>query len=200
MQGHGAPCPCNDKKVKEMKEKVPETVPKIEYKKILYTTDLSESGRYAFHHAAGLTNCYGAGLTVFHVVESGPELDKRLFSYVDEKLWEEIKTRNLEEARDILVHRRRDNVAIKECVGQFCDELQEKMTEQPDVSYSIVVKMGDPVNLIIEESESGSYDLIVMGFHGHGPVRAAMMGDTVMRVVKRSKIPVLVVRVPENVD
>ena len=183
-----------------MAKKVPERVPKIEYKKILYTTDLSESGRYAFHHAASLTSCYRADLTVIHVVESGPELDKRLFSYVDEKLWEEIKTRNLEEARDIIIKRRRDNAAIQECVGQFCEEVQGNMPEQPDVSYSIVVKMGDPVNLIIEEAEAGNFDLIVMGMHGHGPIRAAMMGDTVRRVLKRSKVPVLVVRVPEEDD
>lgn len=183
-----------------MTKKVPETVPKIEYKKILYTTDLSESGRYAFHHAASLTNCYGADLTVLHIVEGGPELDRRLFGYVDEKLWEEIKTQNLQEARDILTRRRRDNVAIKECVGQFCEEVQENMPDQPDVSYSIVIKMGEPVNLITEEAEADNYDLIVMGFHGHGPVSAAILGDTVLRVVKRSKIPVLVVRVPENDD
>ena len=181
-----------------MKEKVPETVPKIEYKKILYTTDLSESGRYAFHHAASLTNRYGADLTVLHVVEGGPELDRRLFGYVDEKLWEEIKTQNLQEARDILTRRRRDNAAIKECIGQFCEEVQGNMPDQPDVSYRIVVKMGDPVNLIIEEAEAGKYDLIVMGSHGHGPLRAAMMGDTVLRVVKRSRVPVLVIRVPED--
>lgn len=181
-----------------MTKKVPETVPKIEYRKILYTTDLSESGRYAFHHAAALTNCFKADLTVLHVVESGPELDRRLFGYVDEKLWEEIKTRNLQEAKDILVRRKRDNAAIKECVGQFCEEVQGSMTGQPDVSYGIIVKIGDPVNLIIEEAESGNYDLIVMGSHGHGPLRSAMMGDTVLRVVKRSRVPVLVVRVPEE--
>ena len=100
-----------------MKDKIPGTVPPINYKKILYTTDLSESGRYAFHHAASLTNCYGADLTVIHVVEGGPELDRRLFGYVDEKLWEEIKTRNLDEAKDILTSRKRDNAAIKECVS-----------------------------------------------------------------------------------
>jgi nucleotide-binding universal stress UspA family protein len=183
-------------RVNKMTKKVPETVPKIEYKKILYTTDLSESGRYAFHHAASLTNHYGAELTVIHAVEGGPELDKRLFSYVDEKLWDEIKTRNLHEARNIIIARRRDNAEIKECVGQFCEEVQGNMPEQPDVSYSVVIKMGAPVDLIIEESEAGNYDLIVMGSHGHGPVRAAMMGDTVLHVVKRSKIPVLVVRVP----
>jgi len=183
-----------------MKKKIPEKVPNIKYKKILYTTDLSESGRYAFHHAASLTNCYGADLTVFHVVAGGPELDKRLFTYVDEKLWGEIKTRNLDEARDILIKRRRDNVAIKECVGQFCENLQGNVPEEPDVSYNVIVKMGDPVSLIIEEADAGNYDVIVMGFHGHGPVRAAMMGDTVLRVVKNSKIPVLVVRIPQHDD
>jgi nucleotide-binding universal stress UspA family protein len=183
-----------------MKEKIPEKVPEIEYKKILYTTDLSESGRFAFHHAASLARRYKSELIAFHVVEGGAELDRRLFGYVDETLWEEIKTRNLEEARDILISRKRDNTAITECIGQFCEEVQAGIPEQADVTYTVVVKMGDPVEQIIEEAEAGDYDLIVMGSHGHGPVRAAMMGDTVSRVVKRSKIPVLVVRVPEGKD
>lgn len=181
-----------------MTKKVPETVPKIEYKKILYTTDLSESGRYAFHHAASLSRHYGAELVTLHVVAGGEELDRRLFGYVDEKLWEEIKTRNLDEARNILVSRRRDNAAIRECVGQFCEEVQETMPHHPDITYSVVVKMGDPVEEIIRESEAGKYDLIIMGSHGHGPLRTAMMGDTVLRVVKRSSVPVLVIRVPEG--
>lgn len=181
-----------------MKEKVPGSVPAVEYKKILYTTDLSESGRYAFHHAASIAMHYGAKLTVLHVVEGGPELDRRLFGYVDEKLWEEIKTRNLREARDVLISRKRDNAAITECVGQFCEEIREKLPERVDIAYSISVIMGEPVEQIINVAESGNYDLIVMGSYGHGPVRSAMMGDTVRRVVKRSTIPVLVVRVPEG--
>ncbi len=180
-----------------MTKKVPETIPKIEYKRILYTTDLSESGRYAFHHAASLTNCYGADLTVIHVVEGGPELDKRLLGYVDEKLWDEIKTRNLQDARDLLVSRKRDNVAIKACVGQFCEEIQADAPEQTDVTYSIALKMGDPAREIIEEAETGNYDLIVMGSHSRDSLMNSVMGDTVKLVVRRSEIPVLVVRVPE---
>lgn len=180
-----------------MAKKVPETLPVIEYKKILYTTDLSESGRYAFQHAASLANHYKAELTVLHIVEGGADLDRRLFGYVDEKLWNEIKTRNLQEARDILVKRKRDNAEIKECIGQICDEIQTGHSG-PAVSYNIEVKMGDPVNEIIREAQEGGYDLIVMGMHGHGPVRSAMMGDTVRRVVKRSQVPVLAVRVPES--
>jgi nucleotide-binding universal stress UspA family protein len=168
-----------------MIQRVPDKLPNIEYR------------NYAFHHAASLTRHYGAELTVIHVVQGGPELDKRLFGYVDEKLWEEIKTQNLEEAKGILISRKRDNAAIKECVGQFCEDVQASIPDETDITYSVVVKMGDPVELVIEEAETGTFDLIVMGSHGHGPLRAAMMGDTVRRVVKRSKIPVLVVRVPE---
>jgi nucleotide-binding universal stress UspA family protein len=179
-----------------MTKKVPEIIPKVEYKKILYTTDLSESGRYAFHHAASLSTRYGAELTAIHVVEGGPELDRRLFGYVDEKLWQEIKTRNLQEAKDILISRKRDNVAIRECVGQFCEEIQGDMPDQADITYSIEIKMGDPADQILKEAEAGNYDLIVMGSHSHGSLRAAFLGDTMKSVVKQSRIPVLVVRVP----
>jgi nucleotide-binding universal stress UspA family protein len=181
-----------------VKKRISQEVPKIEYRKILYTTDLSESGRYAFSHAASLANRYEAELTALHVVEGGPDLDSRLFGYVDEKLWDEIKTRNLQEARDLLISRKRDNTAIKECVGQFCDDVQAAMPEEADVTYSIEIEMGDPVDKIIDYAETGKYDLIVMGSHGHGLLKHAIMGDTVKRVVQRSEIPVLVVRVPEG--
>ena len=181
-----------------MKKKISGKVPNIIYKKILYTTDLSESGRYAFHHAASIANQYRAELTVIHVVEGGPELDRRLFGYVDEKLWEEIKTRNLQEAKDILISRKRDNAAIKECVGQFCEDAQAGMPDQADITYRIEVKNGNTVEQIVEEAEKGNYDLIVMGRHGDGALKTAVIGDTVRRVVRHTDIPVLIVKVPEE--
>ena len=66
-------------------------VPTVSVKKILYATDLSDTGRHAFAYAASLANLYGADLTVFHVLEEGPELDKRLAGYISEEMWEEIK-------------------------------------------------------------------------------------------------------------
>ncbi|MBF0277163.1 MAG: universal stress protein [SAR324 cluster bacterium] len=177
---------------------VPSEVPAIEYKKILYTTELSESGRFAFHHAASLTNHYGAELTVFHVVKGGPELDRGLFGYITEKLWEEIKSQNLNEAIDTLVSRKRDNAIIKERIGEFYHEVKEVLNEHAYVAYDVVVKMGDPVEQIIKQAESENYDLIVMANHGHGSLRTTMMGDTVKEVVRRCKVPVLVVRVPEE--
>ncbi len=182
-----------------MKEKVPNRIPEIAYKKILHTTDLSESGRFAFHHAASLARRYGAELTVFHVIEGGMELDSRLFGYVDEKLWDEIKTRNLEEVRSILINRKRDNAAIKECVSQFHEDLQEFIgDENADITYRIEVRMGRPVDQILKEAEENHYDLIVMASHGHGLIKATLMGDTVLHVAKHSKVPVLIVRVQRD--
>ena len=169
-------------------------IPKIEIKKILYTTDLSESGRYAFSYAASLANAYKAQLSVLHVIEEGPELDKTLAGYITEELWDQIKRQNLEEAREILVNRKRDDAAIKKCVGDFCEEIQSG-TGDSYVAYDIAIEMGHAVKKILEYAVQGSYDLIVVGSHGHGTLDT-MMGDTARRIVRRSNIPVLVVRLP----
>lgn len=186
----------NKRKPRNEGAKSPRKVGRVKYKKILYATDLSESGRYAFNHAASLTSQYGSRLTVLHVVEGGPELDRRLFGYVTKELWEEIKQRNLKEATDILQRRKRDDAAISEAVGEYCEDVKDSIKKEAYVTYSVLVKMGDPVEEIMNEAEDGAYDLVVMGTHGHGAVKASIMGDTVRRVVRRSKIPVLVVRVP----
>jgi nucleotide-binding universal stress UspA family protein len=180
------------------KMKVPRKVPKIEYKKILYTTDLSETGRYAFAFAASIADHYGAKLTVFHVVDSSPELEKSLAGYISDDLWEKIKTRNLKEARDMLFRRKRDDTAIINELNQFVKDAQASSEDKPYVTYDIVVKMGNPVEEIIKQANEGNYDLIVIGNHGYGSVNDAFMGGTVRRVLFLSKIPVMVVRLPEG--
>jgi nucleotide-binding universal stress UspA family protein len=178
-------------------------VPKVSVRKILYTTDLSETGRYAFAHAASLANLYGAELTVCHVIEEGPELDKRLVGYINEEMWEEIKQRDLNEAMELLVRRRRDNAAIRDCVGEFCEKAQLGVPEEAYVTYNVDVSLGRPVEEIVRKAQEGGYDLIVMGSHGHGTLLEAMpfmIGDTVTSVLRRSRVPVLVVQLPAETD
>jgi nucleotide-binding universal stress UspA family protein len=169
-------------------------VPKINIRKILYTTDLSQRGRYTFAYAASLAHAYGAELTAFHVVESDPDVDARVIGYISEEEWNKIKAHNLEEARDILVQRKRDDAYIKDCVGEFCEAVQKTLPDQAYVTYNIITKSGHPVDQILKEAETGDYDLIVIGSHGKGNLPDAMIGSVSRRVVRRSKIPVLVVR------
>ena len=84
---------------------IPSEIPLIGYKKILYTTGLREQSRFAFHHAASLSRAYQAQLTVFHVVPGDDEMDQRLLTYVDEKLWQQIKSSSLREVIEAYMQR-----------------------------------------------------------------------------------------------
>jgi nucleotide-binding universal stress UspA family protein len=178
-------------------------VPKVEVKKILYATDLSESARYAFAYAVSLANLYGAGITFLHVIEEVPEtLDASVVGYISADRWEEIKERHIQEAKKSLSGkiRVRHDVAIKEALDQFGEDVKAHKEGEAFVTDEVLVKMGNPVEQIIEQAEERNCDLIVMGTHGHGKLADAIIGSTARRVLHKSKKPVLVVRLPEEED
>jgi nucleotide-binding universal stress UspA family protein len=175
-------------------------VPKIGINKILYTTDLSESGRHAFVYAASMAHQYGAELTVFHVVKQEAEPHKSLSTFMSDELWESLKKQDLETALETLLDRRRDDTYIKKCIGDFCEDVKTAGPDNPYVEYSIAVELGHPVEKIIEFADKGGYDCVVMASHGHSSFKGAMLGNTVRRVLKRLKQPVLIVRVPDSTE
>ena len=173
------------------------TLPQIEFKKILYTTDLSESGRYAFPYAASIAQRFDAELTVLHVVETR-DFEKYLVGYINQDLWNELKTRDLEEARQILIARKRDDVVITDAIHKFCDETLSDKRDKPALSYRVMVEMGEPVEKILQEAHSGNYDLVVISKRGNrSSVKDAIMGDTTRRVLRRCNVPVMVVQLPD---
>lgn len=173
------------------------TIPRVAYRKILYATDLSEAGRSAFPHAASIAHSYDAELTVFHVVES-KDFEKYLIGYISEELWDQIKTRDLEQARQLLVHRKRDDAAIRSSVDQFCKDSVAEHHDEPYVTYDVVVETGDPADKIVEKAHQEGYDLVVIAKRGHGVIHGGLIGDTVRRVTRRCNVPVLVVPVPRK--
>ena len=173
-------------------------LPHIGFNKILYVTDLSESGRQAFPYAASIAQKFGAELTVFHVVEAH-DFEKYLVGYISEEMWEEIKHRNLDEARQMLIDRKRGDTAIKDSVEQQCVEAMES-EGRPIVAYDVAVEIGEPVDVIVHKAEQEDYDLVVISKHGHGALKGALIGDTATRVVRRCHKPVMVVEVPPKED
>ena len=172
-------------------------LPKVEIKKILYTTDLSESALHAFAYAASLANLSGATITMLHVLSDKPDKELSIVApYVTESQWAEIKQRNYQRAREALIGKKRENVAIKEVLHTFSDNVKSESDNQPFVTDEILVERVNPVELILETADKRDCDLIVMGSHGHGVIEGALIGSTARRVVRRSKQPVLVVRLP----
>ena len=174
-------------------------LPKVEVKKILYATDLSENARYAFAYAVSLADHYHAAITMIHVLPEVPGIiDKNVIGYISADRWEEIKSQNVNEAREALIRKRRDHLVIRDALHQFSENVKESHEGNGFVTDDIIVERGNPVEQIIKQAEEKNCDLIVMGTHGHGTLADAMMGSTARRVLRRSAKPVLVVRLPEE--
>ena len=168
-------------------------------KKILYATDLSENARYAFAYAVSLADLYNASITFIHVLSEIPDLlDKNVIGYISEERWEEIKSQNIDEAREALIGKRRDHLVIKDALHQFSENVKESRDGEDFVTDDIIVVRGNPVEEILRYSAERNCDLIVMGTHGQGTLADVMMGSTARRVLRRSVKPILVVRLPET--
>lgn len=172
-------------------------IPDIQIKRILYATDLSESAFYAFAYAAKLASLCKARLTLLHVVEEDPDLDARIIGYISEAQWNAIKERNVNEARQALIGKQRGAGAIREVLTQFCENAKIACTDLTFENDDVVVRRGNPVEQILAQIREDGTDMVVVGTHGHGTLADAMMGSTARRVLRRSPVPVLTIRLPE---
>ncbi len=172
-------------------------LPKVDVKKILYATDLSENARYAFAYAVSLANLYKASVTMVHVLPEVPALlDQSVIGYISEDRWKEIKSQQVDEAKEALIGKRRDHLAIKEALHQFSEDVKQQQAGDGFTTDDIIVQRGNPVEEIIKSAEEIKCDLIVMGTHGQSTLEDVMLGSTARRVIRRSKVAVLVVRLP----
>ncbi|MCK4509389.1 MAG: universal stress protein [Desulfuromonadales bacterium] len=154
-------------------------IPKI--KKILFATDLSKNSSYAFSYALSLAIQHEAKISFINVREK--------LSHNTEL---QLTAEDYESAQSKLIE------IIKARINEY-DEL-EKFDGCVYTKYidKIIVKSGMPVEAIIRQSIEEESDLIVMGTHGHGILFTTFIGSTAKKMVQLSKIPVLVVRIPDH--
>ncbi|MGB5985241.1 MAG: universal stress protein [Desulfobacterales bacterium] len=70
----------------------------------------------------------------------------------------------------------------------------KEIPKRPLESEKILMQVGDPANRIVQTARSGSYDLVIMGTHGHSKLDDLMIGSVARDVVHNSPVPVMVVR------
>lgn len=142
---------------------------------------------HAFSYAATLANRFGASINIMPVIE---ELSHSANIHVAQIMgadkWKALQDENVQKVRDE-INRRLD---------AFCEMMTAKLTDCPFIVTDIFVEHGEPVERILHLSEKTRSDLIVMGTHGQGLVADAMLGSTARRVVRRSALPVLTIRLP----
>lgn len=145
----------------------------IKLNKILVPTDFSEPSQSALKYGAAFADQYGATVHLFHVLELPVQLES---AGVDvNQLREEMK-RNAEARME----------ELHSLWADFCFPVHRE------------IRVGNPFVEIIKYAKEFSADLIVLGTHGHGAVRHALLGSVVERVVRMAPCPVLTVRQPEH--
>ena len=160
-----------------------------QFNKILYTTDLSENARYAFAYAMSLFEHYDAEITLMHVLEDvQPFSDSLVINILGEEKWHELRTSNEERVLE----------KLRKKFEAFCDEERKELTSGRPFKHKLIIRIGNPIDELLAEIESGDYDLVIMGAHGHGIMSNALLGSVSRRVLRHSHIPVLVVRLPEE--
>ncbi len=150
-------------------------------KKILYATDLSESANHAFGYAISLALTNNAKISIITVYE---KLTHNVNIEMRSDDFKTAKVRLAENIQSQLVH--------------FFESNQTSEIDYKNMIEEVYVNYGLPEVEITELAKKEKYDLIVMGTHGHGFLFSPLIGSTAKKVVKLSKVPVLVVRIPEN--
>jgi nucleotide-binding universal stress UspA family protein len=167
-------------------------------KKILFTTDLSQQTRHAFNYAAGLAHQYGATLTILYVMEDIPAPQSaNLQAFIGGDRWKELQKSQEQHVQQVLIGKKREGVLIREALGDMVTATQRELLDKGLRSEEIVVTQGDPVDCISQEAEARQVDLIIMGYHPRGRIGEAIMGSISRSVLRRSKIPVLLVPLPD---
>lgn len=158
-------------------------------KKILYATDMSENSRLAFGYAASLAKQYLAELVVVHAIEPvNPNTSLQISGAMGESEWVNLQADYEMAMVDRLGTRLRE----------FCSEMKTDIGDLNIKDDNILVKKGMSVDAILLAASEKAADIIIMGTHGYGMVKDALMGGTARRVVRRSEVPVLVVRSQET--
>jgi nucleotide-binding universal stress UspA family protein len=79
----------------------------------------------------------------------------------------------------------------------WAEELRIAAERAPrDVPVTLRLAHGNPIKEIVRQAEEGCHDLVVLGCEGRGPLHGALCGIS-QRVLRRSSVPVLVVRMPK---
>ncbi len=158
-----------------------------EIRTILYPTDLDPRAPEVFRYAMSLAHHYDAKVVLVHVVEP---LTQYARSLVDMYLPEGQGERLREDARERIL------ANLHTRLRHFCqDEVCVDLGGDARVG-EIRVLEGNPTEVILAEAQRVAADLLVLGAHRHTAVGEMLLGSVSHKVLQRSPVPVLLVRLP----
>ena len=142
---------------------------------VLVAVDFSDSSDNAFQMALSMAKSFSARLLVLHVINEPVDLRGFYVPHISfEKLEEEIEE------------------GAKKMMESFC-----RQNIHDFENFETLIVPGLPYEQSIGQAEENTADLIVLGTHGRTGLDHVLFGSTAEKVVRKSKVPVLTVRLEE---
>ena len=156
-----------------------------EFRKILFTSDLTDNSRHAFSYAASLASRCCAEIVFLYVMEDVPHSAK---GFLDQEILEQIRRSALDSATRSLVGKRKDMAMLQSELSRFCKRAQVEVQNgvQGFIADQVVVKEGNIVDEILKTAADHNCDAIVMGSAHHSALAEAMLGSVVKGVLRRA--------------
>lgn len=152
---------------------------------MLYATDLGLYAPVVMQHALELARSFDADLYVVHAVEPmGLFAESVLQSYLDEQALNEFHKQGL-------------NTVIEGIEQRVLDSFREELGGEGQLDLkriqAVRVLQGDPSQVILDQAQKLSVDLLIVGSHSHGAGAETPLGRTAARVLQLAKVPVYLV-------
>lgn len=161
-----------------------------DYRSILLAVDSSDHANRGIEEAVALAGHFSSSLTAVHVYAA--KLHDVRFRQMEGGLPEQFREeQELERQRD--VHDDLISRGLSIITDSYLDQVQRR-------AGGITVKRrsleGKNYRELVNEANSGNYDLLVMGALGLGAVKSSRIGSVASRVARRASIDTLIIKEP----
>lgn len=95
----------------------------------------------------------------------------------------------IEKSKDAVLHGENTVEQQKDKIAKITH-----LYDSNNVNYNVIFERGLPDETVVKVSNSGEYNIIVLGNRGLNTLQGMMMGSVSYKVAKRANIPVMIVK------
>ena len=147
----------------------------LEFKHILFATDLTAGADGGFNAVMDLARAASGSVVLLHVTAPPVQFyDRAETMSIAEQAQLEYRNEMRDRLDRLVARARREGIP---CEG--------------------VLRDGDPATIVLQEAEDRCLDLIVVGVAERGAIDRALFGSTAERVIREAHIPVFCIHIPK---